>query len=232
MQWYKNGTVAGTGAAITQIVGFTPGRVKVTNIKNGRSIEWTDDMAAASGIIRGDFYSAAAVLSSPRAAIGSTPANVANAAFDFEIAGVKYTKAAVAAGTAPTATTIPQNKYGLFGFEIGADGTIDRKDAADNATGYDTAALALAALPSASASHVLFMYVVVMRTNAAGFVGATTSFADAETTATYYNVDLKNYITVNGITSYSGTLGYGFTLGALANLNISGDTLYWEAWRG
>lgn len=225
---FLRGTIPATGAAITKIIGFKPTAVIVHNPNRGVTIEWTSDMGAAAGFKKGGVTTG--LISSPGCAIGSTPANVANGAFSYMLFGVRYYKAAVAAGTAPTATTIPQNKYGLFGYEIGSDGTIDKKDAADNATGYNTAALALAALPTASASHLLFMYVIVMRTNAAGFVGATTSFADAETTVTYYNVATSNSCTTTGITAYDSSLGQGFSIGVDTDLNVSGDTLYFEAW--
>ena len=224
---FARGTIPATGAAITKVIGFKPVYLKVINANRGVSIEWTADMGAAAGYKQGG--NVTGLISTPGCAIGSTPANVANIAFSYMLNGVRYYKAATAAGTAPTATTIPQNKYGLFGYEIGADGTIDKKDAADNATGYNTAALALAALPTASASHLLFMYVIVMRTNASGFVGATTSFADAETTVTYNNVALSNMCTTTGITAYDGVLGQGFQIGVDTDLNVSGDTLYFEA---
>jgi hypothetical protein len=222
------GTVTGTGATLNKVIGFKAAILKIYNPNTGAKIEWTSDMGAAAGFKEGGVRTG--LISTPACAIASTPANVANGAFSYYIFGVRYYKAATAAGTAPTATTIPQNKYGLFGYEIGADGTIDKKDAADNATGYNTAALALAALPTASASHLLFMYVIVMRTNAAGFVGATTSFADAETTVTYNNVARSNSCTTLGITAYDGVLGQGFTLGADTDVNVLGDTLYFEAW--
>lgn len=230
MQWYKNGTMAATGAAVNQIVGFAPGAVRIHNLRNGNSMFWTNDMTSGYGILSGTFPAATGVLSSPGCSMGSTKDQVANVLFNFEIAGASYAKAATAAGTAPTATTIPQNKWGLFGFEIGADGTIDLLDAADNATGYASEALALAAIPTASASHVLFMYVTVMCTEAAGFIGATTNFDATGVTANFYNATLKHLATSGGISPYS-TLGYGFTLGTNTRINISGDTLYWEAFR-
>ena len=230
MQWYQNGTMAATGSAVNQIVGFAPGTVKVHNLRNGNSILWTNDMTSGYGILSGVFPAATGVLSNPGCSMGSTKDQVANVMFNFEIAGVPYAKAATAAGTAPTATTIPQNKWGLFGFEIGADGTIDLIDAAGNAAGYASEALALAAIPTASASHVLFMYVTVMCTEAAGFVGATTNFDATGVTANFYNATLKHLATSGGISPYS-TAGYGFTLGTNTRININGDTLYWEAFR-
>lgn len=226
---YVNGSFAGTGAAINKDIGFVPSRVKIINPNTNSEVLWTDEMGAGRGIKKAEIVTG--LLTKCQTAIGSTPANVATPAFEFQILGTKYYKAAVAAGTAPTATTIPQNKYGLFGYEIGADGTIDSKDAAGNATGYATAAAAIAALPAASASHVLIGYVVVMSTDGGGFVGATTSFADAAVTATYYSASLALFPSTGLITSLDSSSGRGFTLGTDANINVNGDTLYFEAWR-
>ena len=55
-------------------------------------------------------------------AIGSTPANVATGALDFTIAGVRYSKAAVAAGTAPGNDVVPQSTFGAVALDIGVDG--------------------------------------------------------------------------------------------------------------
>jgi hypothetical protein len=118
-------------------------------------------------------------------AIGTTNTAVANGAFTFDISGTGYAKAATAAGTAPGNDVIPQNKYGAVGFDIGADGTIDAIEATDNATGYDSAALAVAGLPAVAAAHTRMGNVTVMRTNAAGFTFGTTALDDAETTEAY-----------------------------------------------
>lgn len=135
--------------------------------------------SVANGIVSG--LKTATTLS-----IGSTPANVASTAFGFKVNGVSYYKAAVAAGTAPAAEAIPQAKYGLWRFEIGADGTIDVAGAAANTTGYATEALAIAALPATSADHVSMGYVTVTKSDGI-FTGGTTAFNAANVTATYYS---------------------------------------------
>ena len=65
-------------------------------------------------------------LSDPALAIGSTKAQVANGAFNYQIAGMRYAKAAVAAGTAFTATThdIADGSARAFTLSIDAAGTI------------------------------------------------------------------------------------------------------------
>ena len=52
--------------------------------------------------LKGDFN-----VSKPGLAIGSTATAVSNVAFDFQIDGVRYSKAAVTAGTAPGNDVIP-----------------------------------------------------------------------------------------------------------------------------
>ncbi len=105
---------------------------------------------------------------------GTTATSVANSYFKYKIAGVYYTKTATVAGTALAAGTIPQNKYGLYRFTIDAAGTITCTPAAANfTTGYNSAALAIAAIPAVPANNAEMGYIVVMSTNAAGFVGNT-----------------------------------------------------------
>ena len=87
------------------------------------------------------------LITTPALAIGtSSKTAVLNAAFTFDVGGTGYSKAS--AETAPGSDVIPQNKYGAVGFEISSDGTIDAIEATDNATGYDSSALAIAAIPA------------------------------------------------------------------------------------
>lgn len=142
-------------------------------------------------------------LTSPGAVIGSTVQRVKNVAFDFQISSVAYTKAEVAAGSTLTATVVPQNKWGLFGFEIGVDGSIHSKDASGNATGYASEALALAAIPTPSASHILFMYITVMKSDG-NFTGNTTALNAANVTCNYYNsATLSTDGVVQSVTTYA-----------------------------
>lgn len=121
---------------------------------------------------------------------GSTASKIGSREFIYTISATDYTKALNEAGTNPLAQTIPQNTWGLWRFEIGADGVIDVAGAANNTTGYATEALAIAALPVTSASHVSMGYVTVRDTAAAGFVGQTTAFNAATVTANFYNADI------------------------------------------
>lgn len=117
-------------------------------------------------------------------AIGTTPTAVASGAFTFDAAGTGYAKAAVEAGTAPGNDVIPQTKYGAVAFDIGANGTIDAIEATDNATGYDSAALAIAGLPAAEAAHARMGYVTAMKSDG-DFTFGTTNLNAENVTAAY-----------------------------------------------
>lgn len=124
------------------------------------------------------------LLSLPGLAAGSTPANVANVAFEFQIAGVKYSKVAIAAGTALAGDDIPQAAYGAWQLEIGVDGTVDIVEAAANAVGYASADLAIAGLPVVSEGHALMGFVTAINSDAV-FSPGVTSLEAATVTATY-----------------------------------------------
>jgi hypothetical protein len=137
------------------------------------------ELYSTIGVLKGDY-----LLSKPGLVIGTTPANVANVAFTYTVGGVQYSKGAVAAGVAPGNDIVPANKYGAVALDINASGTVTVAEAAANATGYATAALALAAIPAVAANLVRMGTVTVIRT-AGDFTFGTTSLADATTTAVY-----------------------------------------------
>lgn len=129
--------------------------------------------------LKGDY-----MVSRPGLAIGSTTTAVSNVAFTYTINGVQYSKAAVAAGTAPGNDVVPQSTFGAVAFDIGTDGTIDAVEAPDNATGYASAALAAAALPAAAADHARMGYVTATKSDGA-FTFGTTDLNAANTTVAY-----------------------------------------------
>jgi len=117
-------------------------------------------------------------------AIGSTETAVATGALDFTIAGVRYSKAAVVAGTAPGNDVIPEDTYGAVAFDIGVNGTIDAIEAVDNATGYASAALAIAGIPAAAAGHARLGTVTAIGSEDDFAFGTTNLDAD-DTTVVY-----------------------------------------------
>lgn len=134
--------------------------------------------------LKGDYN-----VSKPGLAIGTTKPNVSNAAFDYQIGGVQYSKAAVAAGTAPGSDVIPTGKYGAVAFDIGTNGTIDAISATGQTAGtFTTAATAIAALADPAADHARMGYVTASKSDGA-FTFGTTNLDAANTTVAYTDSD-------------------------------------------
>jgi hypothetical protein len=131
------------------------------------------------------------VSSSATLAIATATDDVKNAAFKFVISGVGYDKAPVD-GTALTGANIPQAKYGGWAFQIGADGTIDVVESADNATGYDSSALAIDAIPAVAPSHVRMGTITASKSDAV-FIPATTLLGAANVTTTIASTAVHAY---------------------------------------
>lgn len=127
-------------------------------------------------------------------AIGSTTTAVAYGAFDYYIAGTMYSKVANTIGVAPGNDVIPIGTYGAVALEVGTDGTVDVIEASANATGYASAALAIAGLPKIQASHVRIGTVTATKSDGA-FTFGTTALNAANTTVAYTDtVDLVTMI--------------------------------------
>ena len=133
--------------------------------------------------LKGDY-----MVSKPGLAIGSTATAVSNVAFDYQITGVRYSKAAVAAGTAPGNDVIPQSTYGAVALDIDVDGSITVVEAADNSTGYASAALAIAGCAAVASEKARMGYVTATKSDGA-FTFGTTDLDAANVTATYTDGD-------------------------------------------
>lgn len=120
----------------------------------------------------------------PALSVGSNADDIATAAFDYVIGGKTYSKAAVTTGTGPGNDVIPQATFGAVALDIGADGTLDAIEAPDNATGYASAALAVAALPAAAAGHARVGWVTATKSDGA-FTFGTTNLDAANTTVAF-----------------------------------------------
>ena len=212
----KTFTYTGTAAALGLNIGFVPKFMEIYDAYGGLAAIWDDSMADGEMIILNPFQDG--VTSDPAPSIGSTTARCANKAFQVRILNVADIEmvnvAAVAAGTAPTATTVPVSTYGAFGYEVAIDGTIDAGwDAAANATGYASEALAIAAIRAvaASANHVRAFFFTVTSSSGA-YVGNTTALNASQLTVNYYSFsDLRPYtggITIRDESEYvtSGTI--------------------------
>lgn len=146
--------------------------------------------ARANEALNADEFQGDVILEKPVLAIGSTPQNVAYREIEYMINGDQYSLAALAAGKALAAATTPQNKFAAFRFQVGADGTVDIAVApANGTTGYDSGALALAALPALAADHAAMGTFTVTSTDAGGFVAGTTSLADGAVTVVFADAE-------------------------------------------
>jgi hypothetical protein len=136
-------------------------------------------LIAASGGQIVTYHLYGSPITAPTLAQGTTPANVASIAFTYYIEGVSYSKAAVAAGTAPGNDIIVQNKYGAVAFDIDYAGTITAVEATNQAAAeFTTAALAIAAIPACATDKARMGWVTAQNTG-----GTFTFGTDAMATA-------------------------------------------------
>lgn len=136
-------------------------------------------VADVQGLLNGDL-----LISAPTIGIGSTPTNVATGAFVFQIDGVRERKAAVAAGTAFTATThdiadptaLPREAIYVLSVAVG--GTITITKGADAAAGAAVA-------PATPANEVKLGEVLIQHDGTAIFDATTDQLDAAHLTVTY-----------------------------------------------
>lgn len=120
----------------------------------------------------------------PQLEIGtSSEAAVGYSAFTY-LGSDGHTRTATASEVALSGETVPQSKYGAWLLEIDDDGTVDVLESPDNITGYNTAALAVDALPAPTSGCIVMGYVTA--THSAGtFIPGTTLLSAAGVTDTY-----------------------------------------------
>jgi hypothetical protein len=146
------------------------------------------------------------ITSLPGLGIGTTKPNVANVAFTYIIAGIEYTKAAVAAGTALSGDNVPVDLYGAWALDIDAAGTITIAPAADNATGYASAALAAAGLPAVASTKVRMGYVTVI-SDTGVFDPGTTDLDAAAATDVYTDASTpKSALSATAVDDINGSV--------------------------
>ena len=146
---------------------------------NANIAESNAAIAAVIAVLQGDYPVTKTTL-----AIGSTATAVANAAFTYQIGGVQYSKAAVTVGTAPGNDVIPEATFGAVALDIDAAGTITVAEAAANATGYASAALAIVGIPAVAATKAR-MGTVTATISSGTFTFGTTALDAANTTVAY-----------------------------------------------
>lgn len=127
---------------------------------------------------------------------GSTDTNIGSGAFRFIITGqaASEAKAAVTAGTAIGAQTVPASTWAIYALDIATGGTITVTPGAANATtGYTSEALAIAALPTRVTAKARMGYITV-KASASTWIAATDALAGGSsgnpaTTTNYYPFD-------------------------------------------
>ncbi len=140
-------------------------------------------------------------------AIGTTLTNVAYGLFSYFVAGVGYSKPALAAGVGPGTDVIPMGKYGAVALDIGSDNTVDVVPATGNAAGYTSAALAIAGIPAAGAGHARMGTVTAMKSDGA-FTFGTTALNAANTTVAYTSTAVKANYGATYEKAYTGVKRY------------------------
>lgn len=143
------------------------------------------------------------LLTASALAIGTTKPNVANGACTVFIGGEEVSIAAVAAGTALSGDDVPQDKYGAWAIDVTAGDVKSITPAADNATGYDTAEEAIAAIPAVALDKTR-LGVVTAISDTGVFDPGTTDLDAAAVTDTYTDADLKNASDFPYITLFAG----------------------------
>jgi len=122
-------------------------------------------------------------ITEPTLAIGTDDATkVKHSAFSYDIMGYSYSKDT--SEVALTGSAIPSGKYGAWSFRIDSDGTITVTAADDNASGYDTATIALLGLSHADSDSAYMGFVTVTKSDGV-FTPATTELSAANVTDTY-----------------------------------------------
>jgi hypothetical protein len=114
---------------------------------------------------------------------GGAAATARSEALTYSIAGVQYSLTAQAALSCGT-DVVPSGKYGAIAFDVGTDGTVDTIVAPANATGYASAAAAVAALPAPATGHARLGTITATKSNGA-FTFGTTNLDAASTTVAY-----------------------------------------------
>jgi len=143
-------------------------------------------------------------ITSPGIAIGSSDSKkVKHDDFDYDIAGDSYSKSSSEVDL--TGDAVPAGKYGAWSLKIDSDGTITVTAAGDNATGYDTPALAVAVLSVAASSEAFMGFITATKSDGA-FTPATTALDASNVTDTYTDGQPKNRNTPEAVLRYGGKL--------------------------
>jgi hypothetical protein len=234
----KTGTVEGTGAAINVPIGFIPKKVTIVNVDSPNPVNpvlaWLSGMSAGEALKKaGNVCLAAAGL-----AIGTVSAAEVKIANTVTYLNKGVFKSKTTAEVAFTATThditavAGSVQEAVYLISLQADGTpIITKGA--TATGAGNAVI-----PSTPAGETAIGYLrLAVAAGSTDFDATSDDLSAAHLTDTYVDFSSlggEELITANGISQYAGAAGSlsaGFTIGADTDINVSGETILWEAYR-
>lgn len=149
---------------------------------------------------------------------GSTDTRVATAALTGSIAGVPFSKAADAAGTAFGALgTIAASRWGIIAVDVVAAGTVTYAVPSGYAAGYATEALAIAALPPRLTAKVRLGYLTILATASTWVTGTDALAGGASGTP----ATTTNYYPNTGILQPTGTEKTGGANGILISPGLA-----------
>lgn len=229
---------ANTVANIEVSIGFVPSAVEVLNLSTGARLFWNSEMGDGGGIKT--VPAGTGKLQSPTLTLDAGNKNDVNiTAFTVLHSGNPQLIAASSNNSPTNAKTITKGKWGLLGWEVGAAGSINAGPDS-NTFDHDTEAEAIADRKDVTAAHTSVGYITVQVNSAADYVTGTNTLDDADD-VNYYGSPILSNVT-NGIYEYtettntisSGTTGVGyrgFIIGADTDIQQTGVTLYYKAWR-
>ncbi len=232
------GSVEGTGSAINVSIGFQPRRIKLVNIDSPNPVkpvlEWIYNMAAASALKKAGNVG----LSPAGLVIGSSDASTIKITNTVVFLNKGVFKSKSTAETAFTATThditalAGSIQEAVYLVSLQADGTgIITKGT--TATGAGNAVI-----PDTPAGETAVGYLrLAVAAGSTDFDATSDDLSAGHLTDTYVDYSSlggEELITANGITQYEGTSGgnsEGFTIGADSDVNVSGETIVYTAYR-
>lgn len=233
----KVGSVEGTGAAINVELGFFPKAVEIINIDDVNALfpamEWFSGMGSGAGVKKNVDRS----LTDGGCVIGTVSAKEIKlgAAVVYTSKGVFKSLAAAEHGFTATTDDITADaalvQEAMYLLSVNAAGavTVTKGDTADGSGS--------ALLPETPLGGVPFAALrLAVAAGATDFDATSDDLSAAHLTDTYYDLThVGPYkVVTNGISLYEGSAGVaavGFTIGADTDINVSGETIKYIAYR-
>ena len=230
------GTVEGTGSAINVPIGFIPRSVEIQNIDDAKQIfpvvKWSNNMAAASGFkskVNRSFVDAGVVegtVSKKEVKTAVTTVCTVDNAFAVTFAAAETAFTATTDDITAVAGSVQEAVYLLC---------IDAAGAATLVKGATSTGAGTAQFPNPPLNKAVIGHVrIAVDAGSTDFNATTDDLDAAHLTVTYTDYSLSSPVKIiaNGISEYAGAKGVtgaGFTIGADADVNVSGETITYIA---